>query len=441
MKRYIDIKSGVATSTLGERNLQGLVFTKDEMVSGATASILEKYVQGIPVKMTNNDIVKCFGATSDTVKFSAKYFSYVGPGSSAPSILTVAKVLDTSNAVSYETATKYVVGNIVEAEIGGEDRYFVCFKEISAAQNTDASVLTDGEFFAEISSENPLGAFSRVDSVTNDFGSFAFIDDSDNPYTAAEIEAVAQANAGKDFKYLFCQGFTPDDSRKSTFLGTGTGSLVGIAGTHIVQGVDKYAAAMPMAMTASVNYNRAGSAICMMFKQFANETPTVTDDTTANDLDAVKCNYYGQTQTNGQNLSFYQRGFNADGLDAMVYFNELWLKSRIATDFMNLATGVRRIPADDVGRGLVRSVVAKAVNHAMNNGTIIIKQSLTTAQESQILTLSGNDEDAPSEVLNNGYWLDVVISTTDGNEYKASYVLIYSKGDSIRKVEGYNYLV
>lgn len=384
MKRYIDIKSGVATSTLGERNLQGLVFTTDEMVAGATASMLAKYDEGVPVKMTYNDISKCFGATSDTANFAAKYFSYVGPGSSAPSVLSVVKVLD--------------------------------------------------------SDDSPADAFARVDELTNDFGSFAFIDP-ETPYTAAQIEAVAKANAGKDFKYLFCQGFAADDTRKASFLGSGTGSLVGIAGTHIVQGADKYAAAMPMAMTASVNYDRGGAAICMMFKRFSNEVATVTDDTTADDLDAVRCNYYGQTQTNGQNLSFYQRGFNADGLDAMVYFNELWLKSRIATDFMNLATGVGRIPADDVGMGLVRSVVSKAVNHAMNNGTIIVKQSLTTAQEAQILALSGNDEDAPSEVLNNGYWLDVVISTTDGSEYKASYVLIYSKGDSIRKVEGYNYLV
>lgn len=434
MKRYIDIKSGVATSTLGERNLQGLVFTTDEMVAGATASILEKYVQGIPVKMTQNDISKCFGATSDTVKFAAKYFSYVGPGSSAPSILSVVKVLDTTGASAFDSGTDYAVGDIVSS--GSETTiYHVCIKAIENATSIDA------EHFVQIATDaSPADAFARVDELTNDFGSFAFIDP-ETPYTAAQIEAVAQANVGKDFKYLFCQGFTTSDTRKTAFLGSGTGALVGIAGTHIVQGADKYAAAMPMAMTASVNYDRSGAAICMMFKQFSNEVATVTDDTTADDLDAVRCNYYGQTQTNGQNLSFYQRGFNADGLDTMVYFNELWLKSRIATDFMNLATSVGRIPADDVGMGLVRSVVAKAVNHAMNNGTITIKQSLTTAQEAQILTLSGNDADAPSEVLNNGYWLDVVVSTTDGNEYKASYVLIYSKGDSIRKVEGYNYLV
>lgn len=393
MKRYIDIKSGVVSSTLAERDLQGLVFTTEDMVVGATGK--SDYDAGTPQKLSLADITDRFAAESNIVRFATKYFSYVGPGSSAPSRLTVAKML-------------------------------------SPLVDTTPTL------------ETPLQAFTRVDNLTNDFGSFTFIDPSGtnaDPFSAASLAAVAEANAGLDFKYLFCQGFTSDDARKATFIGTGTGSLKGIAGTHMVQGYDKYAAAMPMAITASVNYNRQGAATCMMYKQFANETATVTGDSDADTLDAARVNYYGQTQTNGTKLSFYQRGFNADGTDTMVYFNEIWLKSTIATAFFNLATSVNKIPADDNGRNMVYSIVTNAVNRAFNNGTIILKQSLTVAQESMILTLSGNDEDAPTQVLTNGYWLDVVIQTTDSVEYKAVYTLIYSKGDSIRKVEGYNLLV
>ena len=393
MKKYINIKSGVVSSTLAERDLQGLVFTTEDMVAGATGK--SDYDAGTPLKLSLADITNRFAAESDIIKFATEYFSYVGPGSSKPSRLTVAKMLSSLVAT---TPTL----------------------------------------------ETPLQAFTRVDNLTNDFGSFAFIDPSGsnaNPFSAASLADVAEANAGLDFKYLFCQGFTADDSRKATFIGTGTGSLKGIAGTHMVQGADKYAAAMPMAITASVNYNRSGAAICMMYKQFANETPTVTSDTDSTTLDDANVNYYGQTQTNGTKLSFYQRGFNADGTDTMVYFNEIWLKSTIATAFFNLVTSVNKIPADENGRNMVYGIVTNAVGKALNNGTIIFKQSLTVAQKSMILTLSGNDEDAPNEVLNNGYWLDVVIQTTDSAEYKAVYTLIYSKGDSIRKVEGYNLLV
>ena len=393
MKRYIDIKSGVVSSTLAERDLQGLVFTTEDMVAGATGK--SDYDAGTPLKLSLADITDRFAAESDIIKFATKYFSYVGPGSSAPSRLTVAKML-------------------------------------SPLVETTPTL------------ETPLQAFTRVDNLTNDFGSFTFIDPSGtnaDPFSAASLAAVAEANAGLDFKYLFCQGFTADDARKATFIGTGTGSLKGIAGTHMVQGYDKYAAAMPMAITASVNYNRQGAATCMMYKQFANETATVTGDSDADTLDAAKVNYYGQTQTNGTKLSFYQRGFNADGTDTMVYFNEIWLKSTIATAFFNLVTSVNKIPADENGRNMVYGIVTNAVGKALNNGTIIFKQSLTVAQESMVLALSGNDEDAPNEVLNNGYWLDVVIQTTDSVEYKAVYTLIYSKGDSIRKVEGYNLLV
>lgn len=399
--RYIDIKSGVANANVPERNLQGLVFANDEMIGGAAHK--SDYDDGKVVKLTSADIVAEFGPTSQVGKFAEKYFAYIAPDGSCPTTLSVSKVL--------------------------------------AGDST------------------PLASFQRVDSQTNDFGSFTFLTTTtttgDNPVvstmtpTIAQLKAVAQENASKNYKYLFVVGVSTVDSRLGDIDNSTAGlqniftELSGISGTHLCIGMDEYIAAIPMAITASVDYNKLGATVNMMFKQVGGEIAAVSDGTTADEYDALNVNYYGITQTNGTQLAFYQRGFNADGLDTMVYFNEIWLKSQIATAFLNLATSVNKIPADNAGISMVRSVVMDAVNQAFNNGIITLKNSLTPSQRANILQLSGGDENSPTDVLTNGYWLDVVIQTVGSSttEYKAVYTLIYSKNDAIRFVQGYHELI
>ena len=384
--RYIDIKSGVVNASITERNLQGLVFTAEDMSSGADADIKAAYDAGTPVRLTSNQVRSSFASSTKVSSFATKYFSYISPDGSGPTTLTVAKMLKVESSV-----------------------------------------------------ETPAEAFARVDSITNDFGSFTFMEEPVEPYTIAQLQAVASDNSSKNFKYLFCIGFEKGDERLSSFK-TGFSSY---SGTCVVQGTDTYAAAIPMAISAAVDYNKAGSTVCMMFKQVGGEIASVETGTEADELDAAFVNYYGKTQTNGQQLSFYQRGFNSDGVDTAVYFNELWLKSRIATEFLNTMTSVNKIPADRNGRSIVESIVLGAAVAAFRNGTITIKESLTPAQIASIYQLSGGDDNAANDVLANGYWLDVVIEPigTSSSEYKAVYTLIYSKGDAIRFVQGYHELV
>lgn len=386
--RYIDIKSGVVNATITERNLQGLVISDVEMNAG-TSDIKTAYDAGTPVRLTSNQIATYFGSSTKVFLFAQKYFSYISPDGSGPTTLTVAKIL---------------------------------------APNSTP--------------ETPAAALERIDGITNNFGSFTVLDSSGaeaDPYTVSKLQAVASFNAGKDYKYLFCLGFTESDSRASG-IKSGFSSY---SGTCLVQGNDAYAAAIPMAISAAVDYNKSGSTVCMMFKQIGGETATVDSGTEADALDAAHVNYYGKTQSNGRQLSFYQRGFNSDGVDTAVYFNELWLKSRIATEYLNTVTATNKIPADNNGRNIVKSIVLDAVGDAKRNGTITLKESLTTAQIAYIYQLSGGDDGAANEILSNGYWLDVVIQPVGSStsEYKAVYTLIYSKGDAIRFVQGYHELI
>ena len=48
--------------------------------------------------------------------------------------------------------------------------------------------------------------------------------------------------------------------------------------------------------------------------------------------------------------------------------------------------------------------------------------------------------DAWQDVYSNGYVLNIAIEK-DGNRYVGKYILVYSKGDSVRKVEGSDILI
>jgi hypothetical protein len=79
------------------------------------------------------------------------------------------------------------------------------------------------------------------------------------------------------------------------------------------------------------------------------------------------------------------------------------------------------------------------VTQAVKNGTILIGKTLTDKQKALVYQYT-DDELAWEAVQNEGYWLDVVIDS-DGDNYKAVYRLVYSKGDSIRFIDGTHILV
>jgi hypothetical protein len=106
---------------------------------------------------------------------------------------------------------------------------------------------------------------------------------------------------------------------------------------------------------------------------------------------------------------------------------------------MSLLLSVNQIPANAQGRNQVLAVLQGVINQALNNGTISVGKTLTTAQQMYITSATG-DNLAWHQVQNNGYWVDVVI-TLVGSNYQATYTLIYSKDDVIRKVTGTNTLI
>lgn len=202
---------------------------------------------------------------------------------------------------------------------------------------------------------------------------------------------------------------------------------------------------LPMMIEVTTDYTAVNSVQNYEFQQVAGLTPSVLNDADADAYDALAINYYGQTQQAGNQISFYQQGFLQGAsvitniVDMSPYVNEIWLKDALTVALMNALLALREIAANKRGIGIVLNTMQPVINLAVDNGTISVSKPLNNTQI-QVITDITNDPLAWHQVQNSGYWVNVVL-TVAGSVFTATYVLIYSKNDVIRKIIGSDTLI
>lgn len=296
-------------------------------------------------------------------------------------------------------------------------------------------------FTRGVAAQSPTDAVTASINTSNNFGSFAFIDD----LTILQHADVAALNAGQNvmFQYLV-------PLRDKADAASWSAALFGFEGVGLTLSpiTTEFPELIPMIQLAATDYDRTNAVVNYMFKQFGGVSASVTTDADSDSMDSMRVNYYGRTQTAGQLLEFYQRGLlmgpSSAPVDMNVYANEQWLKDAVAARLMGLLLSSTRVPANSTGRGQILAVVQGSIDSAINNGTISVGKSLTTDQK-LFVTQQTNDPLAWHQVQNVGYWIDATIVPYTGpggtQEYKAVYSLIYSKDDAIRLIEGTHNLV
>jgi len=289
-------------------------------------------------------------------------------------------------------------------------------------------------------SQTVTACLTNSASLSNDFGSFLFM----QTLTNDEVVEAATWNQTENVQYLYTVGVLAANS--ATLAGLLT-SIGGVALTLAPLGT-QYPEQAPMMIAAATDYDQVNSVQNYMFQQFTL-TPSVTTDANATIYDDLAINYYGQTQTAGTLISFYQRGLlQGSGVvtnitDMTPYVNEMWFKDAASTVLINLLVQSTQVPANAQGRGMVLSVLQGAVDAALNNGTISVNKILSNAQKSFITNIA-NDNNAWYQVQNSGYWMDAKISEIPAIlpvQYQAEYTILYGKDDVIRKVVGRQILI
>jgi hypothetical protein len=299
---------------------------------------------------------------------------------------------------------------------------------------------TDTRLSAGADSQTITEVLTDTTALSNNFGSFAF---APALTVTADIVEAAAWNDGNNVLFQYHAQVTSANAATVSGLVSALGGT-GLTLNDSTLSPAEYPEMLPMAVLAATDYTQRGATQNYMFQQ-DGLTPTVTTNADANLYDGLTVNYYGQTQSAGVTLSFYQRGFltgtGTDPVNMNVFANEQWLKDFIGTNLMNLLLA-KKVPANASGRGDVILVVREGVEQALLNGTISVGKTLSATQIIFITEQTG-DSNAYFQVQTSGYWLDaqIVEDPPASGEFKAVYALVYSKDDAIRKVEGSHILV
>lgn len=303
-----------------------------------------------------------------------------------------------------------------------------------------------------LSASTIIGAGAAIQTLTacltqsaaanNNFGSFAFVGGS--AFSLAQVEEIATWNRAQNVQFMYC---LPVTAANASAWQAGAGAIGGTAPTLDPQISGQYHSMLPMMVLAATNYAAANSTQNYMFQVFPGITASVTDDADANTYDALSINYYGNTQTAGQIINFYQRGVmwgaSTDPLDQNTYANEIWLKDALGAALMTLLLALGKVSANTAGRAQILNIMQGVVDQALFNGTISVGKILTPVQQLYIIQIT-DDPNAWKQVQNIGYWLgiDFVPTVVNGqNEFIAEYTLLYSKDDVIRQITGSDILI
>lgn len=293
--------------------------------------------------------------------------------------------------------------------------------------------------------QTPAEAIAASEGVSSNFGSFLFQPVLVPSTEATEISAVALWNHTKNNRYMYLQASPSQDAGDLWDDNKGNS---GMGVTVQPAGAFDYSDQIPAEILAATDYTAVNGAQSYMYYSFGNRTVTVSDDLVADQMDAVRANYIGVTETAGQQLAFYQRGVlfgdATAAVDMNVYANEMWLKDYIGAAMMELLLNLPTLPANEDGRSLIMSVLQTSTEAAKTNGTISAGKTLTNIQRQYITQITGNPN-AWRQVQDAGSYFDVNFTseTTVDNrtEYTANYQLVYGKADQIRKVNGSNVLI
>lgn len=496
ISKYVDIVSGVGGSgNVRQRDLIGRLFTDNPRVP----------VDSIVELTSAADAATYFGSSSVEYLRALFYFSWISKNITAPQKLQFARWasaasapriygtrlattlsalqaitagtltitagantanltgLDLSGAASF-AAVATILQTAIRAATGTQfTTATVTFDPIASAFNFVGSVAEGAPVSVTVTGTandlstrigwGPSAVFSpgvditsltdalnaSADGSTN-FGSFLFIPD----LTDTQILEVAAWNEERNVEFMYC---VPVDDTNRDSLGA---ALLLTGGTTVTYAptAGQYDEMAPMIIMAATDYTRRNSVQNYMFQVFDDLSAKVTTNALSDELDLLRVNYYGVTQTAGQLIAFYQRGVMGGGqqdpTDQNVYANEMWLKDAARANILSLLLSVGRVPANASGRAAILAVIQDAIDRALFNGVISVDKPLSTVQKLYITDITGDDL-AWYQVQSTGYWVDAVMQsyvTTDGRtEWKCVYTLVYSKDDAIRKVEGSHILI
>lgn len=290
--------------------------------------------------------------------------------------------------------------------------------------------------------------FDKSYQVNNNFATFVFINDMSDTGQAVRANVNDVEELGTHINEQYPSEFMFIVPVLNENVEDITNAVNNISGISLELCSDTEEApfnfVLPMAITATTDYNKENGTVNYMYTRDNNISVVVDDDNDAERYDGLKVNYYGRTQQAGQKLAFYQNGvLQGNYQDQNIYVNEIWLKDALTTKFLNYMLLTSNWYANKAGQSIGQGLIVDIIERAKLNGTITTEKEISENDKNYIYNIT-TDENAWRQIYQLGYYLITSIEKVKINNqdtYQFNYTLIYSKGDSIKKVEGQNILI
>lgn len=285
--------------------------------------------------------------------------------------------------------------------------------------------------------------FKKSYEISNNFATFCFtyLPSAYPEITVAQIGKYINEKYPSEFMYVVPVRTTNYETIQAAVANVDGVSLE-LCGNREDTGLYNYV--MPMAITATTDYNKENGTVNYMYMQSDDMEVVVDDDDSAKTYDQLKINYYGRTQAAGQKLAFYQNGvLQGNYQDQNIYVNEIWLKDALTTKYLNYMLATSNWYANKAGQAIGQGLAQEIINRAKLNGTITTEKEITENDKVYIYNIT-SDEEAWRQIYQEGYYLITSITVEKINNqdiHKFNFTLLYSKGDSIKKVEGKDILI
>ena len=188
-----------------------------------------------------------------------------------------------------------------------------------------------------------------------------------------------------------------------------------------------------MGATASIDFDQVGGRITYAGKGSGQLTPTVTDNTTFENLAGNPqaegsfgngYNCYAAIATANANFQWYQRSTISGTFTwADVYVNAIWLTNTMQVALMDLIGEVNRIPINAAGAGMIRTALMPTILQAGDFGAYDAGFTLSGSQVASVNAAAGFDIATP--LANNGWFLFIRPATASVRENRGPWQIVF----------------
>ena len=352
----------------------------------------------------------------------------------------IARIFTTSASLTVNVLECESLAEVGDVFASSSDEYKIAEKYFSFVNKYSRSPrkISFAKDLSGVDSNGYSKAFDIIYQANNNFATFVFLGLSNS----ADIATLA-THIATDYPSEFMM-IVPVTSSTYSGIQSAVANINGVSLELVDNSDGKYNYVLPMAITATTDYNKENGTVNYMYVQDDNMGVVVDDDTSAETYDEVKVNYYGRTQQAGQKLAFYQNGvLQGNYQDQSIYVNEIWLKDALCTKFLNYMLLTSNWYANKSGQAIGQALVVDVIDRAKLNGTITTEKEISANDKVYIYNITA-DDNAWRQIYEEGYYLITSIEKVKVNDqdiYQFNYTLLYSKGDSIKKVEGQNILI